>query len=115
MRGTQRQWALGLAMAVLVLVLDQLAKSWILAQLGEPWGARRIAPFLNFALTWNRGMSFGLFNGDGALNTLIFTIVAALIIAVLLIWLARAGNLLLALAIGLVVGGAVGNVIDRLF
>lgn len=64
--------------------------------------------------TYNRGISFGLFNDGAGLNALVFSLAAAAIIALLLFWLSRAASPLLAVAIGLIIGGAVGNVIDRL-
>jgi len=106
----------GLAVAVLVALADQVSKAWILERFADPPPSGLIAatPFLNLALVWNRGMSFGLFNSDAALNTVIFSVLAAGIVAGLVLWLWRTREWLLALAIGLVVGGAVGNVIDRL-
>ena len=68
---------------------------------------------LDLVLTCNAGVSFGLFNRTG-LNSLIFSLFAALIIVVLLVWLARVRASFLALAIGLIIGGAIGNVVDRL-
>jgi signal peptidase II len=108
---------LGLAVAVAILVADQATKYWILGLFaGQPPGAgfMEVTPFFNLVLTWNRGMSFGLFNTDAAMNALVFTVLAAVIVGGLLVWLRRVQDTLLALAIGLVIGGAVGNVIDRL-
>ncbi|HXZ00446.1 MAG TPA: signal peptidase II [Stellaceae bacterium] len=107
----------GLAVAAVVALADQLAKAWILTLFSDrpPGSVLPVAGFLNLALTWNRGMSFGLFNNTAALNTIIFTVLAAVIVAGLLVWLRRARETLVALAIGLVIGGAVGNVIDRLW
>lgn len=107
----------GLAVAVVVMLADQLAKARILALFSDrpPGGLMPVTGFLNFALTWNRGMSFGLFNNAAALNTVIFTVLATVIVAGLLVWLRRAREPLVVLAIGLVIGGAVGNVIDRLW
>ena len=107
---------LGLAAALVVAVADQLSKLWIL-RLFAADPARRVVPvtpFLNLALTWNRGMSFGLFNTDTRLNAVIFTVLAAIIVTGLVVWLRQVRQGLLALAIGLVIGGAIGNVIDRL-
>jgi signal peptidase II len=108
---------LGLAVAAVIAVADQLSKLWVLGffaarAAGPP--VVSMAPFFNLVLTGNRGMSFGLFNNDTAANTAIFTVLAALIVLGLLIWLRRAETVLLKAAIGLVIGGAVGNVIDRL-
>jgi signal peptidase II len=107
--------ARGLAVAALVAVADQASKLWILGLFPDHSPGIEIAPFFNLVLTWNRGMSFGLFNTDSAVNALIFTIVAAAIVTGLVLWLRRVEQTLLALAIGLVIGGAVGNVIDRLW
>jgi signal peptidase II len=107
---------LGLAVAVIVALIDQLAKFWVVGLFAAMPGERLIlvAPFLNFALTMNRGVSFGMFNNDAAMNAAIFALVATVIVAALLVWLWRTHDRMLAAAIGLVVGGAVGNVVDRL-
>jgi signal peptidase II len=108
--------ARGLAVAVIVAILDQLSKAAVLAHFaGRPLGDREmITSFFSLALTFNRGISFGLFNGGAGLNALVFSVAAAAIIALLIFWLSRARSPFLAVAIGLIVGGAVGNVIDRL-
>jgi signal peptidase II len=107
---------LGLAVAVVAALADQAAKLWVLHLFAAADGIRimSVLPVLNFALTMNRGMSFGLFNTNAAMNALVFTLIAALIVAALLVWLKRAQGWLLQVAIGLVVGGAIGNVVDRL-
>jgi signal peptidase II len=107
--------ARGLATAVAVAILDQLSKAAVLAHFASrPLGDREtITSFLNLALTYNRGISFGLFNDGAGLNALVFSLAAAAIVAVLVFWLRRASPFL-AVAIGLIIGGAVGNVIDRL-
>jgi signal peptidase II len=107
----------GIAVAVLVVVADQLSKLWVLdyfAAFDPPRRSDYVADFFNLALVWNRGISFGLFNGDSALNGLVFVALAAAVSIALLLWLRRAETWLLAAAIGLIVGGAVGNAIDRL-
>ncbi len=107
---------LGLGLAVVVAAADQLTKLWVLgffaARSGEPVVA--LAPFFNLVLTGNRGMSFGLFNGDSAANTAVFTALAAVIVLGLGVWLRRAQSAFLQLALGLIIGGAFGNVADRL-
>ena len=108
----------GLATAIVVVILDQLSKAAVLGHFApgdcslphrEP-----ITPFLNLVLTCNRGMSFGLFNRGAGLNVLLFSLIAAAIVAVLIYWLNRVDSPFLAVAIGLVIGGAIGNVIDRI-
>ncbi|HZT50696.1 MAG TPA: signal peptidase II [Stellaceae bacterium] len=106
---------LGLAIAVVVALADQASKAWVLKFFDQHPGAplAPVTSYFNLVLTMNRGMSFGLFS-SGAINALIFALVAAAIVAALLAWLARTGDPLLRSAIGLVIGGAVGNVADRL-
>jgi signal peptidase II len=72
------------------------------------------APFFNLVLVWNPGVSFGMFGGDEALEPWILVGLALVIAAGLLVWLSRERDRASALAIGLVLGGAIGNVIDRL-
>ena len=109
----------GLAVAALVALVDQLVKVWIqlrrVADTAPPELAQPFSWFFSLTYTENRGMSFGLFNNDAALNTMIFTALAAVIVGALVVWLKGVHETLLALALGLVIGGAVGNVIDRLW
>ena len=110
--------ARGLVVAVLVTLLDQLTKAAILAHFaGRLVGGERVTSFFNLVLTFNRGMSFGLFNAgpqSSGLNALLFSLAAAVIVAGLIYWLSRITSPLLAVAIGLIIGGAAGNVIDRI-
>ncbi|RYJ02670.1 MAG: signal peptidase II, partial [Acetobacteraceae bacterium] len=69
---------------------------------------------LNLTMVWNRGVTFGLLSGDGPLNHIILAVVAAAIAGFLLRWMAKAETRMIAAALGAVVGGAIGNVIDRL-
>jgi signal peptidase II len=108
--------ARGLATAVVIAILDQLSKAAVLAFFGgRVFGDREtVTSFFNLSLTYNRGISFGLFNGGAGLNALFFSLAAAAIIVVLVYWLSRVASPFLAVAIGLIIGGAVGNVIDRI-
>ncbi len=109
---------LGLPIAAGILVADQASKWWILevARLPE---VRHIPLFaagplgLDLTMVWNRGVTFGLLSGDGPWHHLILALLAAGIAAFLLRWMAQAENRLTAVALGAVVGGAIGNVIDR--
>ncbi len=110
---------LGLPVAAGILLSDQLSKWWILevARLPE---VRQIpifeaGPFsLDLTMVWNRGVTFGMFAGEGPWHHLGLALVAALIVAFLIRWMARAENRLTAIALGAVAGGAIGNVIDRI-
>ena len=100
--------------AIAVLVLDQLTKAWIISGLDlRELGHIKVLPPL-FNLTWveNRGVSFGLF-GDGSARWMLsaFSIAVA---GILGWWALRADRRLLISAIGLIMGGALGNVIDRI-
>jgi signal peptidase II len=106
---------LGLAVALSVVVLDQASKAWILgffAERSEPVAV--LTSFFNLVLTGNRGMSFGLFNTNATMNTAIFTVLAAVIVIALVVWLRRAHNPVIRIALGMIIGGAIGNVVDRL-
>ena len=106
--------ALGVIVAVLVVVVDQLSKWWILDYFTTGTLTVEVTPFFNIVLVMNRGMSFGLVPIEAWWGPWLFAGAATFIVALLAVWLARAERPLLALAIGLVIGGAVGNVIDRL-
>ena len=73
-----------------------------------------VTPFFNLVTVWNFGVSFGMFNRGSDEAAWVFALIAAAITAVLVVWLRRAPNLLVTVALGSVIGGAVGNVIDRL-
>ncbi|WP_037301535.1 signal peptidase II [Rubritepida flocculans] len=110
---------LGLGLALLLLVLDQASKWWILEVLDLPF--RRNIPLLalgplglDLTMVWNRGVTFGLLSGEGAWNQVALGAVALAVAGFLVHWLRRAETRLVALALGGVIGGALGNVIDRL-
>lgn len=110
---------LGLPVAAGILLADQASKWWILevARLPEVGQVPLLAagPFgLDLTMVWNRGVTFGLLASDGARSHLLLALLALTIAAFLLRWMARAENGLTAVALGGVVGGAIGNVIDRM-
>ncbi|MEO3473051.1 signal peptidase II [Roseomonas sp. CAU 1739] len=109
---------LGLPIAAGILLADQASKWWILdvARLPEVGSipVLQAGPFaLDLTMVWNRGVTFGLLSGNGSWHHLALALLAAAIAAFLLRWMARAENRLTAAALGAVVGGAIGNVIDR--
>jgi signal peptidase II len=105
----------GLAAALVIGVVDQLVKLWLIFvfDLGSR-GVVRIAPFLDLVLVWNTGISYGLFQQDSDLGRWILLGFKLLAVALLLVWLVRANSRLMALALGLIIGGALGNAVDRL-
>jgi signal peptidase II len=107
----------GIGPAMSAVVLDQLSKYLVLQHFGEQGCVDHreiVTGFFDLVLTCNRGMSFGLFNNSQGVSVPLFSIAAAVIVAVLFFWLSRVKSDLLSSAIGLIIGGAIGNVIDRL-
>ncbi len=105
---------IGLGLAGLVLMVDQATKWWVINVIMNPPQVIPVTPFFNLVMGWNRGISFGLMNRESALSDWILPLVAVIIVAVLSVWLWRNDRIVVAVAIGLVIGGALGNVIDRL-
>ncbi len=104
----------GLFLAILVLLLDQVTKLAILEWVQPPAAGISITGFLAIVLVWNRGMSFGLLNTGDPLVPWILGAIAIAVAVGLVWWLARARHGLVVLGLGLVLGGAIGNLIDRL-
>ncbi len=110
-----RLTGMGLVALALVLAADQASKLWILEGLRLPQlGRVDLLPVLSFTMVWNPGVTFGLFRADGAWGPLLLVGVAVAIVAALAVWLRRAESTLVAVSLGAIAGGAVGNVIDRL-
>ena len=99
--------------ALLIIVLDQLTKAWIISGLSlqEVGRIPILPPILNFSWVENTGVSFGLFGGGA--GRWILSIFSVVVAGLLAWWATRANRRLLVAAIGLVMGGALGNVIDR--
>ncbi len=114
-RAARRRVALGLLAAGLVLAADQASKQWVLHGLDLPGrGSVAVVPGLDLTMVWNQGVTFGLFRAGTQLGAVLLAAVAVAVVAVLLAWLRRAENALVATALGAVAGGAVGNILDRL-
>ena len=105
---------IGVYLAVLVILVDQLSKNWFLSSTSDWTSVLYVNQFLNLRLGLNRGVTFGLLNDFGVWMPYILILVALAILVLLLRWLRGAKTLLAALGLGCVMGGAIGNVIDRL-
>jgi signal peptidase II len=107
--------AFGLGIAAAACALDQASKLWLLFGINLADRAPiAVAPFFDLVLTWNTGISYGLLDRhSAALQDALLAFKAAALIF-LWIWLARASSRLAALALGLIIGGALGNAIDGL-
>ena len=104
--------AIGIGVALAALTLDQATK-WLVTTLYVPLGGVELAPFLNLVFWRNSGVTFGLFDGNGEIGRWTLSALASAITLALAIWLRRAERRMLATALGLVMGGALGNVVDR--
>ena len=106
--------SLGVIAALVVLIADQASKWWVLNVLDLPQLHQIVLlPVLNLTMVWNRGVTFGLLNGLGSWGHVALAGVALAVVVALGFWLRRAENRIVAIAIGSIAGGAVGNVIDR--
>ena len=106
---------LGLAAAVAGVAADQAHKAWMLGPfaMGDK-GRVEVTPFFDLVMVWNRGVSYGLFSQDGDLGRWLLIAFGVLGAALFGWWLFTTARLLPALSLGLIVGGALSNVIDRL-
>ena len=104
---------LGLSLAIVIAAADQLSKWAVLDILMDPPRVIKLLPFFNMVLVYNRGASFGILNISAQWVPWLLTGIASIVVAMLVVWLRRAENRYLAAALGLIIGGAVGNGIDR--
>jgi signal peptidase II len=106
---------IGLIAATIVLILDQATKLWLLFvfEIGRR-GAVTVAPFFDLVLAWNTGISYGWFSESGPTGQAIMLAVKAIAVVVLAIWMARSQTMTATVGLGLIIGGALGNAIDRL-
>lgn len=106
---------LGLGVALLTAIIDQASKLWLLYAFDLDRHVRvAVVPFIDFVVTWNRGISYGLFQQQGLLGVWILLAFKIVALVFLWIWLARVSLRLTAVALGLIIGGAIGNAIDSL-
>ena len=107
----------GILVAALVIAADQFSKARVLDYFASfPPLMRwvKVTGFFNLVLIGNTGISFGLFKGHRRLGEVVLVVLAVAIVIGMLWWLRRTRTTLLAVAIGFIIGGALGNVIDRL-
>jgi signal peptidase II len=103
----------GLGLAALVAALDQLSKWIIVAHVMNPPVQIEVTSFFNLVLAHNRGVSFGMFAAGSELGKWILVGLALMISGFLVRWLFQSSSPFSIIALGLILGGAVGNVIDR--
>jgi signal peptidase II len=103
----------GLVLAAVILIGDQISKWWMMEHVMNPPQAISVTPFFNLVVAWNRGVSFGLFGSDSPYGGWILSLIALVIVGFLTHWLYRIQKNYQAIAIGMIIGGALGNVADR--
>ena len=106
---------LGLITAAATALLDQALKLWLLFVFDlQSRGVVRLTPFADLVLIWNKGISYGLFQQDGPLGRWVLLALTAGAVTLLWIWLAKSTSRLMVVSLALIIGGAVGNAVDRL-
>src|SRR3954453_22831889 len=104
----------GIVAGIATLVIDQATKLWLLYAFDlANRGAVKVTPFFDLVLALNVGISFGWFQNDSFLAQAILTAIKAVAVIVLAVWMAHSRNWLATVALGLIIGGAIGNAIDR--
>lgn len=113
----------GLLCAIVALLVDQLSKYLLVEHVFRPDGVTEtpfyspvvidILPVFDLSLSWNRGISFSLFSSGETATVIVLLIVTSVITAVMIGWMWRAPRVWLQAGLGLIVGGALGNIIDR--
>jgi signal peptidase II len=105
----------GIIAAILTLILDQASKYWLLNVFDiARRGAVHVTPFFDLVLAWNIGISFGWLQNDSQIAQLSLMAIKAVAVVLLAIWMVRSQTWLATVALGLIIGGALGNAIDRL-
>jgi signal peptidase II len=105
----------GVIAALTTLAIDQASKLWLIYvfDIGRR-GTVQVTPFFDLVLAWNIGISFGWFQNDSVLAQTVLMLVKAAAVIALAIWMARSQTVLATIALGLIIGGAIGNAIDRI-
>lgn len=105
---------LGLSVAAVIFAADQALKLWILFIYDLPARGRvAVLPFLDLVMVWNRGISYGLFQQEGLAGRLVLLAISVAACVFIFFWLRRNVPRLEAWALGLILGGAAGNAVDR--
>lgn len=106
--------AAGAIVTIATVAGDQASKLYLLFGYDLPGrDSVHLGPFVTFTALWNKGISYGLFQQESAIGRILLIGVSVAACIALAIWIARSGNRLLAVSLGLVLGGAIGNLVDR--
>jgi signal peptidase II len=105
--------AVGVVVAILTLIADQISKYLIIAELQVPGNYIDLLPIFQFNLQYNTGVSFSMFSSDAVATRIALVALTLAITGVMTWWMWRVHRLWLQTALGLIIGGALGNIIDR--
>ncbi|MBO5443000.1 MAG: signal peptidase II [Alphaproteobacteria bacterium] len=104
---------LGIYTALAVLIVDQVTKYWVLNDVLAERGVVVYSSFFSLVRAWNTGVSFSMFNNWGTAGVIALSLVSLTIVVFLLLWLKSEKERIIQVALGFIIGGACGNVIDR--
>ena len=104
---------LGFIIASIILVADQVSKFWVMTDVLGEQNVIVYTSFFNLVRAWNTGVSFSMFNDHGNFGAIALSVLALIIIVFLVFWLRKEQSKFLQVALGFIIGGALGNVIDR--
>lgn len=104
---------LGIVIALNVLFIDQLTKFMMLNYVLTESPVVKLTSFFNLVYAWNTGVSFSMFSNSGTAGTIALCLVALLIVAALLWWLHKEPVRIVRIGLGMIIGGALGNIVDR--
>ena len=105
---------LGLCVALVALLVDQISKWYVQGYFENVHSPQAFGSFFNLVEAWNTGVSFSMFNNGGMLGIIILSAFALGVVIFLLFWLKKETDKIVQVSLGLVIGGALGNVIDRI-
>ena len=110
-----RARSFGFAIAFLVFALDQLAKWWVTGPLGinQIGDQLVLLPIFNFTYTQNQGISLGLLNATNPVGRWMLVVLTSAIAVAVAVWIGKEKNRIDQVALGMVLGGALGNILDR--
>lgn len=100
-------------LSLIVIILDQLTKLWAVATL-PLWASVPVFPFFNLYLTYNKGVSFSFLSSDHPITPWILSAMAIAVCIMIVFWMMREKNKMIRIALALILGGAIANVIDRI-
>ena len=104
---------IGILIALGVLVSDQITKYYVMNHVLNEQPMLEITSFFNFVYAWNTGVSFSMFSNYGTMGTILLCIAASAIVLSLVWWLYKEQIFIIRIGLGLIIGGALGNIVDR--